>query len=103
MTLGDLATVAEHELPIVVVVMNDRAYGAERHWLDVLELPHQRSQLPEHDFAQIADGLGIEAVRVRSMDELDRVGSLIATPRQAPILIDCLIKPEVRAQWFAHR
>ena len=61
MTLGELETVERYRLPIAVVVMNDAAYGAERHFLDLDGLPHRTSQFPATDFAPIASALGLRS------------------------------------------
>jgi thiamine pyrophosphate-dependent acetolactate synthase large subunit-like protein len=100
MTLGDLATVAAQQPSLVIVVMNDRAWGAERHFLDLLGLPHAQAQLPDVDFAAVAAGLGIAGARIRSLGELDAHADRLAAATGAPLVLDCHIHADLRARWM---
>jgi acetolactate synthase I/II/III large subunit len=99
MTMGDLQTVVREQQPIVIVVMNDRAYGAEVHFLDLEGLPYEYAQFEDVDFAAVARALGITAFTVRHLGDLEAHSSLLAQP-DGPLLIDCKINPRVRAQWL---
>src|SRR5262249_27742968 len=62
MTMGELETVVREDLPIVIVLMNDCAYGAELHFLRLRQQPVAKSVFPDVDFAPIAEerhGVGI--------------------------------------------
>ena len=100
MTLGDLITVAHHPVPLLVVVLNDRAYGAERHLLDLSGQPNHMSQLPDVDFAAVAAGLGIRAATIRTVADLRAQAEHLREPLAAPALLDCKILPELRARWM---
>jgi thiamine pyrophosphate-dependent acetolactate synthase large subunit-like protein len=98
MVLGDLETVARHAEPLLVVVLNDQAYGAERHFMDLLGIDSRHARHPDIDFAGVARSLGIDAFSVDSLEQLDAVpldGSL-----RTPLLIDCKVDPEQRAAWL---
>jgi acetolactate synthase-1/2/3 large subunit len=100
MTLGDLATVAAQQPSLVIVVMNDNAWGAERHFLDLLELPHQHAELDDVDFAAVAAGLGLTSARIDALEQLDAHAERLSAPAGAPLLLDCRIHPELRARWM---
>ncbi len=102
MTLGDLQTVVRERRSIVIIVMNDRAYGAEVQVLDVEGLPRQYAQFEDVDFAAIGRALGIPSFTVRCLDDLEAHYSDLAEPR-TPLLFDCKVNPEVRAQWMLDR
>ena len=57
MTLGELETVVREDMPLVVVVMNDCAYGAELHFLKMRDLPVAKSVFPDVDYAPDRRGL----------------------------------------------
>ena len=57
MTMGELETVVREDLPLVIVLMNDCAYGAELHFLKMRDLPVAKSVFPDVDFAPIAEAL----------------------------------------------
>jgi acetolactate synthase I/II/III large subunit len=74
MSLADLETVARHQLPMTVVVVDDGAYGAELRHLRDAGLPPDAALLPGIDFVAVARALGIEAYPPRSIAEPEHVG-----------------------------
>lgn len=100
MSLGELESVVREDLPLVIVVMNDRAYGAERHFLELRGLPIAKSMFPEADFAGIASALGYEAATIASLEDLAPLHESLANPT-GPILLDCLINPKIAAPFMA--
>ena len=100
MTLGELETVVREDLPLVIVLLNDCAYGAELHFLKMHQVPVTTSVFPDVDFAPIAEGFAFEAVTIRSMDDLHRAASLLKDP-QGPILLDCKINAEIAAPFMS--
>jgi thiamine pyrophosphate-dependent acetolactate synthase large subunit-like protein len=99
MTLGDLATIARYKPPLLVVVMNDQAYGAERHFLDLDGIPHEHALFPDIAFADVAESLGLQAFTIRSLSALDQHATLLANP-PLPLLLDCKINPSIRGPWL---
>src|SRR5690606_4789802 len=53
MTMGELETVAREDIPLVIVLMNDCAYGAELHYLKERNMPTEKSKFPDIDYAPI--------------------------------------------------
>ena len=100
MSLGDLETVARYELPLLIVVMNDRAWGAERHFLDMMGLPHDQAVFGNVDFAALSRSLGIDGKTVRSPAELKALKPELSEVRRTPLLIDCKIRGDLRASWL---
>lgn len=94
MTLSELETAAREDLPLVVVVLNDCAYGAELHLLKLHQLPVEKSIFADVDFGPIAEGFGFESATVRSLDDLQAIAPMVENP-QGPILLDCKVNPEV--------
>jgi thiamine pyrophosphate-dependent acetolactate synthase large subunit-like protein len=96
MTLSELETVAREGIPLVVIVMNDCAYGAELHYLKLRDMPISTTQFPDVDYAPVAEAFGFQAATVRTVDELRALAPLLAKP-EGPILIDCKINGAVAA------
>jgi acetolactate synthase I/II/III large subunit len=98
MATSELETVARLGLPMVVVVYDDDAYGAEVHHfgrdarLDTVEFPPT-------DHAAIAHGYGFDAVTVRGVDDLTAVGTWLDGPRGRPLLIDAKVA-SLRGSWW---
>ena len=98
MSIAEMDTVVRLGLPMVVVVYNDEAYGAEVHHfgpeghdLDIVEFPPT-------DIAAIAGGFGFEAVTVRQVADLDPVAKWVEGDRAKPLLIDA--KVTSHASWW---
>lgn len=96
MTLTELDTAAREDIPLVVVVMNDCAYGAERHYLELEHMPIARAVFPDVDYAPVAEAFGFHAVTVRSLEDLRRAAPLLQA-RDGPVLLDCKINAAVAA------
>lgn len=99
MTMGELETVVREDLPMVIVLMNDCAYGAELHFLKARNLPVEKSVFPDVDFAPIAEGFAFEGHTVRSLDQLRQLAPVLAKP-EGPILLDCKINADVAAPFI---
>ena len=100
MTISELETAVREDLPLVVVVMNDCAYGAELHVLKMRQLPIEKSVFADIDFAPIAEGFAFEAATIRSLDDLDALAPMLADP-QGPILLDCKINPNIMSPFMS--
>ncbi|MCY1160144.1 MAG: thiamine pyrophosphate-binding protein [Citricoccus sp.] len=91
MSLVELDTAVRLGLPLVVVVYNDNAYGAEVH-----HFAHETDELdtvvfPETDIAAIAAGYGCQALTVRQESDLEAVRAWVEGPRDRPLVIDAKI------------
>ena len=100
MSAVELDTVRRLGLPMVVVVHNDEAYGAEVHHFGPDGFPLDTVTFPETDIAAIARGYGFEAVTVRTPADLKAVQDWVAGPRSAPLLIDAKVTREHGSWWL---
>ncbi|MFD1234431.1 thiamine pyrophosphate-dependent enzyme, partial [Pseudonocardia benzenivorans] len=101
MAAAELETVARLGLAMVVVVYDDRGYGAEVHHFG----PHGDDLatvvFPETDIAAIGRGYGFDAVTVRAPGDLDGVRAWVAGPRARPLLVDAKIASDGGSWWLA--
>lgn len=91
MNAVELETAVRLGLGMLVVVLNDAAYGAEVH------IFHDSTQLetvrfPDTDIAAVARGFGCEAATVRSVEDLAPVQKWLDGPRDRPFVIDAKIE-----------
>ncbi len=98
MSVAELDTVVRLGLPMVVVVYNDAAYGAEVHHFNEGE-PLSTVTFPETDLAAIARGFGFDAVTVRTVADLEQVGTWLDGAREQPMLIDAKVAGP-RGSWW---
>ena len=100
MTMGELETVVREDLPLVVVVMNDCAYGAELHFLKMRDLPVAKSVFPDVDYAPIAEGFGFQAATIRTLEDLEKAAPMLARP-EGPVFLDCKLNAAVAAPFMS--
>jgi thiamine pyrophosphate-dependent acetolactate synthase large subunit-like protein len=100
MGAAELETVVRLGLPMVVVVYDDAAYGAEVHHFGPDGHPLGTVRFPETDVAAIARGYGFEALTVRDAADLAGVATWLAGPRRAPLLIDAKVTRDEPSWWL---
>lgn len=91
MGVADLETAVRLKLPMVVVVYNDDAYGAEVHHFGPDGFPLDTVVFPPTDLAAIGRGFGCDAITVRRPADLDGLAGWLAGDRSRPIVIDAKI------------
>ncbi|MBI3147796.1 MAG: thiamine pyrophosphate-binding protein [Betaproteobacteria bacterium] len=91
----ELSVARVENLPLILIVFNDGAYGMVRHLQRRAGLPETAVALPPVDFAMQARALGIEAFRVRDRVSFEAIpwAELLTLPR--PTLLDIQVDPEV--------
>jgi thiamine pyrophosphate-dependent acetolactate synthase large subunit-like protein len=99
MSMNDLDTPVREDLPLIIILMNDCAYGAELHLLRAHQQPVAKSLFPDVDFAPVAEAFGFEAVTIRSLDDLAAAAPKLADP-QGPIFLDCKINADIAAPFM---
>jgi acetolactate synthase-1/2/3 large subunit len=94
MTLQDLATAVEHELPVKIFVLNNLFLGMVRQWQ---ELFYDRrfsatplADLP--DLVKLAEAYGCLGLRARTLEELDPVIDQALAPKGGPGIVDIRVK-----------
>lgn len=98
MALGDVETAVRYKLPMVFVIGNDQALGAETHFLDLVGMPTHVAEMETPSFADVAVALGAEGWLVTTPADLEKVGARIQEPIDGPIVVDCRVDPSVRPE-----
>jgi acetolactate synthase I/II/III large subunit len=100
MGVAELDTVVRLGLPMLVVVYDDEAYGAEVHHFEPDGDPLDLVRFPPTDIAAIAAGFGFETATVRRATDLGAVADWVAGDRARPMLVDAKVV-EAPAWWLA--
>ncbi len=100
MGVSELETVARLGLPMVVVVYDDEAYGAEVHHFGPDGDPLDTVRFPPADIAAIGRGFGFDGVMVRDAADLDPVRDWLAGARERPLLIDAKVTSAHGSWWL---
>ncbi|MFL6574585.1 MAG: thiamine pyrophosphate-binding protein [Burkholderiales bacterium] len=100
MHVQELETIRRHRLNILIVVINDGAYGSEVHKLRSEGLPEEGSVFGYSDFAGIARGFGLAGRTFKNLDDLPKlVAEFGATGRPAVWdfhVSDKVLSPSIR-------
>jgi thiamine pyrophosphate-dependent acetolactate synthase large subunit-like protein len=99
MGVADLETVCRLGLPMVIVVYNDAAYGAEVHHFGDADMTTVR--FPDTDIASIARGFGATGVTVRTPHDLGPLRDWLAGPQDGPVVIDAKLADDGGSWWLA--
>lgn len=89
MTLGELDMAVRVDAPLLVVCLNDRAYGSELYHLREMGLPVDNALFATPDLAKVAAALGMDALQVTEFAQLDELPDRLASAR-GPVFVDCL-------------
>jgi len=87
MLLGELLTVALHQLPVKIITFNNSALGMIKLEMMVDGLPDYQTDNGTFDYAAIARAVGIHSVRVEQPADL-RAGLADALAHPGPALVD---------------
>ncbi|MFF2604974.1 thiamine pyrophosphate-binding protein [Arthrobacter koreensis] len=105
MAISELETAVRLGLPLVVIVYNDAAYGAEVHHFgaanDAAGTDMETVTFPDTDIAAIARGYGADGITVRTPSDLAAVTGWLEGPRTVPLVIDAKIASDGGAWWLA--
>lgn len=103
MAISELETAVRLSLPLVIIVYNDAAYGAEVHHFSSpdTEVDLGAVTFPDTDLAAIARGYGATGLTVRSTADLRGVSEWLVSSPTTPLLIDAKITSDRPAWWLA--
>ena len=99
MAASELETVVRLGLPMVIVVYDDEAYGAEVHHFGPDGHPLDIVRFPPADIASIGAGFGYTAITVRTAADLRPAADWLAGPRDRPLLMDAKVTSD-RGSWW---
>ncbi|TMR16986.1 thiamine pyrophosphate-binding protein [Nonomuraea turkmeniaca] len=99
MSAAELETVVRLGLPMVIVVYDDEAYGAEVHHFSPHGHPLDTVTFPPADLAAIARGHGFAAVTVTTPADLAGVADWLKGGRDRPLLVHAKVTRD-RGSWW---
>ena len=92
MTMQEMSTAVQHDLPIKIFILNNQYMGMVRQWQQLLHgnrLSHSYTEaLP--DFVKLAEAYGGVGMRCEKPDELDdAIDEMIKVKK--PVIFDCRV------------
>ena len=99
--LGEMAVLAEHELPVTVLLVDDGGYGMLRFDQTLAGEPHRGVDLGRPDFLALAAAFGIPAARTDLDGLTDALAEGLAAPGPRLVLLEAALHPPVTvsARW----
>jgi pyruvate dehydrogenase (quinone) len=94
MLMGDLMTIAQYELPVKLIVFNNRTLGMVELEMQVAGLPDWQTKMVNPDFARVAEACGIRGYSVRDPAGLESTLEE-ALRHDGPALLDVFTNPHV--------
>ena len=91
MNLNELATAVSYNIPLVIIIMNNKSLGMVREWQNTLfGRESQTALIRKTDFPLLAKAFGADGVKVKTPDELDKALAYAFTKKDSlPYVIDC--------------
>jgi len=96
MLLGDLATITQYNLPVKIIVFNNRSLGMVKLEMEVAGLPDWQTDMHNPDFAMVATAMGIKGITVKDPDEAKRA-LREALMFNGPVLVNVFTDPNALA------
>ncbi|GAB6055708.1 thiamine pyrophosphate-binding protein [Methanobacterium alkalithermotolerans] len=93
MTLQELATIKQENIPVVICVLNNHCLGIIRQWQDTFYQGAFQVALENPNFVMLGKSYGIDSVRVESSDDVfNAVDKAIKSNK--PYLVEIIVDPQ---------
>ena len=92
MTMQEMSTAVQYNLPIKIFILNNEYMGMVRQWQELL---HDKNYSESYtaalpDFVKMAEAYGCVGIRAKTPEELDdKIIEMLNTER--PVIFDCLV------------
>ncbi|MBN1926619.1 MAG: biosynthetic-type acetolactate synthase large subunit [Prolixibacteraceae bacterium] len=94
MTLQELGTIFQYNIPVKIVILNNNFLGMVRQWQALFnEKRYAETNMPTPDFPLLAKSFGIESKLVDSREELDNTLNIMLN-HEGPYLLEIKIEKE---------
>ena len=95
MNMNELATASRYNIPIIEIVVDNRALGMVRQWQTLYYGARYSATVIEDkvDYCKVAEGLGCRARNVTSIEELEPALQE-ALASDVPFVINCVIEQD---------
>jgi len=94
MTMQEMSTAVQYNLPIKIFILNNQYMGMVRQWQELLHEKNYSESYSEAlpDFIKMADAYGCKGIKAETPDELDKkIQEMI--DYDGPVIFDCHVDP----------
>ena len=95
MTMQEMSTAVQYNLPIKIFILNNEYMGMVRQWQEIL---HEKNYSESYtaalpDFVKLAEAYGCVGIRANKPDELDeKIAQMLSVNK--PVIFDCVVDKE---------
>nr|YP_009944668.1 acetohydroxyacid synthetase large subunit [Osmundea sinicola]QFR99962.1 acetohydroxyacid synthetase large subunit [Osmundea sinicola] len=96
MNLQELATIAQYNLPVKIIIINNKWQGMVRQWQQAFyreRYSHSNMEKGSPNFVKLAQAFGILGLNVEFRKDLNKVLELFCN-YNGPVILDCRVKEE---------
>ncbi len=95
MNIQELATVAQYNLPVKVLILNNCFLGMVRQWQELFyEARYSSTCLASNpDFVKVAEAYGVKGIRVEDKEDVD-AGLMEMMKHNGPVVLECKVDRE---------
>ena len=94
MTMQEMSTAVQYNLPIKIFVLNNQYMGMVRQWQELLHEKNYSESYSEAlpDFVKLAEAYGCKGIKVQNPSELDdKIKEMLN--HKGPVIFDCQVDP----------
>ena len=94
MTMQEMSTAVQYNLPIKIFVLNNQYMGMVRQWQELLHEKNYSESYSEAlpDFVKLAEAYGCKGIKASNREELDeKIKEMI--DHKGPVIFDCQVDP----------
>jgi pyruvate dehydrogenase (quinone) len=96
MMMGDLMTIVQYNLPVKIIVFNNRTLGMVKLEMEVAGIPDLETEMMNPDFTKIAEAMGMPGITIYDPDEV-KPGLEKAFLQEGPVLVTIQTDPNALA------
>nr|YP_009395253.1 acetohydroxyacid synthetase large subunit [Bryothamnion seaforthii]ARW64021.1 acetohydroxyacid synthetase large subunit [Bryothamnion seaforthii] len=96
MNLQELATISQYNLPVKIVIINNKWQGMVRQWQQAFygeRYSHSNMEKGSPDFVKLAQSFGILGLEIEFRKDIDKTLSLFSKYK-GPVILNCKVKEE---------
>jgi acetolactate synthase-1/2/3 large subunit len=93
MNMQELATIRQYNLPVKILILNNRYMGMVRQWQELIYAKRESQSYMESmpDFLKLAESFNIKGMECSDPQELDKKLTIMIN-HQGPVLFNCLVE-----------
>merc|ERR1719263_862950 len=95
MTLMELLTAVEYNIPVKVLILNNHFQGMVRQWQDLFyDQRYSATKMHNPCFAEVATAMGAKGLKCDKVEDMDAVFREFLSHKGGPVVLDLICEVE---------